>query len=539
MKLNFKILIFSLALLIFAGCKKEEEVFDAPYQGGKDPLGIDLNDTQTPVPADGLPGTEVEITATGLLPYKDKLIFTFNGEPAEVLEITATGIKIKVPANASSGVTAVMIDDKIVFGPIFKVNGLIAFDPTFRPTNGANSGILSALELAEGKYFFVGEFTNYDNKGVITPINRIVRTALNGEIDRTLRSGTAANGTLTSIVQLGNQFIIAGGFSGYNQRKENISNITRINANGAIDTMGVVTFRPPVKGDTTKYFPRFNGGTDQPIQRLYTYQGKITGTGNFRYYVSRQYDKANQYETGDTVILDSTEVREIIRFNADGTLDKTYRFDVATNKSLAGPNGDIGSYMHPETEGGALAGKLLVYGNFTTFDGATAGRIIRLNADGTIDPTFKSGAGTNNPIGFASYNSITQKYMITGSFKTYNGIAADGIAMLNADGTIDNSFVPKVFTGGRVYGAKQLSDGLIVIYGDFKKYGDYTRNGFMITTPTGDLAEGYNATGIFNGYLSDVIETKSADGKRALLLIGYFNRFDNEQKQNIVRVTLE
>jgi hypothetical protein len=71
------------------------------------------------------------------------------------------------------------------------------------------------------------------------------------------------------------------------------------------------------------------------------------------------------------------------------------------------------------------------------------------------------------------------------------------------------------------------------------EYGDYTRNGFAILTPSGELAPGFNATGIFNGNLHDVIETESEDGKKALLLIGEFDRFDNNKVRNIIRVTIE
>ncbi|TDQ06359.1 DUF5008 domain-containing protein [Pedobacter metabolipauper] len=534
--MKFRIIVFAYLLLVLAGCKETEEVFDPPYQGGKEALGIKINETQLPVPAEGLPGSTVQVAATGLLPYKDKLVFMFNGEPAEVLEVTTTGIKAKVPNNASSGVTSVMVDDKIIFGPIFKVQGLIAFDPTFRVINGTNAEINQYLELPEGKYYFVGGFTNYDNKGVVVPINRIVRTSLDGDIDRTLRSGYAANGPLDGIVPLGNQFIISGSFSGYNQRTESISNITRINSNGSIDTMGIKTFRPVPKPDTIKYFPRFNGGTNSSITRLYNYQDKIIGTGNFRYYVKRTYDKSNFYQTKDTIILDSTEVRQVIRFNGDGSLDKSYRFNIAANKSLSAGNGNVTSYMHTD---GSNAGKLLLFGSFTTFDDAPANYITRLNPDGTKDPGFNPGSGTNVEIGKVTYSAVTKKYMVTGRFKTYNGTVSESMAMVNLDGTIDNSFVPKAVTGGFVRGASQLSDGLIVVYGDFKKYGEYTRNGFMILKANGELAPGYNATGIFNGNISHVIETKSADGKRALLLIGSFNRFDNLQVSNIIRLIIE
>lgn len=540
MRSTIKLLYVIIALFLIAGCKESDDKFEEPYKAGQAPLGVTINTAAAPVPANGLPGMTVQVAATGLLPYKDKIIFTFNGKPAEILEVTVAGIKIKVPDNASSGVTSILIDDKIIFGPTFTVQGLIATDPTFVATQGADGAVTQALKLIEGKYMMVGNFTNYDNKGVVTPNNRIVRTFLNGNIDRTLRAGLGANGFLSGITQLGSQFYIVGAFSGFNQRKENISNITRLNGNGSIDTMGIKTFRPPGKPDTIKYFPRFNGGTDGGISEIYTFQGRLIATGDFRYYISRRYDRPNRYQTNDSVILDSTEARQIIRFNPDATLDKTYRFDPGTNKSLPGANGNVNSIMHPGSGGGANDGKLLIFGSFTTFDNTQVGRISRLKIDGNIDPTFNpGGAGANLYIGSADFNQSTGKYVITGEFRTYNGSIAANIARLNIDGTLDGTFVPKAFSGGSIRGAKQLSNGLIVIYGDFKKYGDYTRNGFAILTPSGELAPGFNATGIFNGNLHDVIETESEDGKKALLLIGEFDRFDNNKVRNIIRVTIE
>ncbi|NRF41706.1 DUF5008 domain-containing protein [Pedobacter foliorum] len=537
MKSNLKVLIFALTIFIIGGCKKSKEVFDPPYQHGKPALGIKINETQKPVPEEGEPGTVVTILATGLEQYKDKLVFMFNGEKADVTEITETSISVKVPKTASSGVTSILIGGNIVFGPDFKVKGLINFDPTFRVVNGTNGPVAAALKLDEGKYYFVGGFTNYDNKGTAVPINRLVRTSLDGDIDRTLRVGTASNGYLSNMLAVGNQFIIAGGFSGYNQRKENISNITRLNTNGTIDTVGIKVFNPPTKPETIKFFPRFNGGTNGFISKIYNYQDKITATGDFRYYISRRYDKPNLYQTKDSVILDSTEIRQIVRLNPDGSLDKTYRFNAGTGKGLSGANGFVISYMH--TKAGTNAGKMVLVGSFTTFDDAPVPYIIRLNADGTKDAGFNVGSGASSTISSVTYNETTGKYLITGTFKTFNGSPSNGIVMLNADGTEDKSFVAKTITEGYVYGAKQLSDGLIVVFGDFKKYGNVTRNGFMILNPNGELAEGYNATGLFNGSLNDVIETVSADSKRALLLIGQFNRFDNAPVQNIIRVTLE
>ncbi|MDO7743891.1 MAG: DUF5008 domain-containing protein [Pedobacter sp.] len=108
--------------MLMAGCSKTEEEFSEPYGQGKSPLGIVINTAQLPVPESGSPGTEVTIKATGLLPYKDRLILRINGEQAIIKEVTESTIKAVVSDNASSGVISISVDDKVVFGPIFKVD---------------------------------------------------------------------------------------------------------------------------------------------------------------------------------------------------------------------------------------------------------------------------------------------------------------------------------------------------------------------------------------------------------------------------------
>jgi hypothetical protein len=536
MRISIKVIaiIISAFTMFMAGCSKEKEVFSEPYGEGKNPLGIKLNATQLPVPESGLPGSSISINVTGLLPYK--LIFRINGEQAVVTEITETGLKATVPDMGSSGVTSISVGDQVVFGPIFKVTGFLVPDPTFRAVNGTNGYISQYYITDDSKVFLVGNFNNYDNKGVIKPINRIVRTFKDGTYDASLRSGRGANGSLSRILPFQSKLLITGNFNGYDQRTENISNITQLNTNGSIDTMGIKTFRRPTQTDTTKYFPRFNGGVAGGIYQLYEQNNKILVVGQFRYYVRRQYDKPNKLETKDTVILDSTEVKQIAKLNPDGSLDKTYRFNTAANMSLPGGNGNIGSILHKE---GALAGKMLIFGNFTKFDDKNAGNITRLNEDGSIDPTFNpGGVGADFSIYNATYNLTTKKYMIVGNFRNYNGKPIAYIAMLNEDGTLDQTFVPKQFTGSQIGFAKQLNTGLIVVSGYFKTYDAITRNGFMVLEPNGSLAVGYNATGLFNGDLSDVVETTSEDGRPALLLIGEFNRFDNEPVNNIIRLII-
>src|SRR5690606_19451297 len=108
------------------------------------------------------------------------------------------------------------------------------------------------------------------------PINRIARTFLDGTYDSGLKSGTGANGYLSAIIQVNDKYYIGGSFSGYAQRNSNISNLTMLNNNGSIDTMGIHTWRRPDQADTIQYFPRFNAGFDGGgVNRIYNHNGKL------------------------------------------------------------------------------------------------------------------------------------------------------------------------------------------------------------------------------------------------------------------------
>jgi len=527
-----------LGYIIILSCSKETKEFGEPYPEGKAALGITIDRAQIPSPASGLPGTVVTIAAQGLLDYKDQLVFRFNGEEAAIQEITDEEISVTVPDFASTGITSISVGDVVVFGPEFRVDGKIKTDPTFVATQGTNASVADILFTDNDKMIVVGDFTNYDNKGIIRPINRIARTFLDGTYDAGLKSGTGANGYISEILEVNGKYFIGGSFSGYAQRTSNISNLTMLNDNGSIDTMGVHTWRRPNQNDTVQYFARFNAGFDDgSVSRIYNQEGKLLVTGSFRYYVTRQYDKPNALETRDTVIVDSTEVRQLARLNLDGSLDKTYRFDSGANKSLTGPNGSSDTYYHNE---GALKGKLLVFGNFNQFDGLPAGYIVRLNANGTVDETFNAGgAGFDYRVSSVTYNAVTHKYIVCGNFRSYNGQPQVSMAMLNEDGSLDDTFAPRVFENGLPSFAKQLNDGLILVSGGFTKYDNRVRNRFMILNTDGTLAVGYNAVGSFTGSLYNVFETKSADEKRALLLIGNFSQFNGEDVNNITRVLIE
>jgi hypothetical protein len=536
MKFRYTGLLVMLLAAMIGGCKgTEDEVFNDPYEGGKAGLGIVVNQQQVTVPAEGVAGTEVRIKAAGLEAHHKtgSLQFLFNGEKAEIKAVDAEGITAIVPGRASSGITSFVVGGQVVFGPDFTVVGKVKKDFTYKVVNGTDNVIYRAVGVASGNVLLLGDFTDFDNKGLVRRINRIVRTFPDGTYDRSLSSGTGSNGALFDMAVVNSNWYIVGRFSGYAQR-DGLSNITKLSSQGQIDTVAAETYE-----HKTKYVSTFNGGTNGTILNAYPSSGKVIIAGNFSYYLSRRYDQPS-YQYKDSVVIDSVDVRSLARLNVDGSLDKTWRFDPNApgykgqlGKSLPGPNGNIESLMHTD-------GKILVWGQFTKFDDASMGYITRLNADGSIDQSFNPGkAGADDYIFHVSYNATLNKYLAVGRFKKFNGESANYMVLLNYDGSVDKSFTAKTFEGDIPVYCKLLNDGLGIISGGFKSYDGAARNGFLITDLKGDMAPGYNTIGNLSGQLYDVYETKSADDKRALLLVGIFYLFDNQITNNMVRVTLD
>ena len=139
--------------------------------------------------------------------------------------------------------------------------------------------------------------------------------------------------------------------------------------------------------------------------------GKMIATGAFNKY-------NGQYVGG------------LIRVNADGSLDTTFENDLILPPGVSSPDE---LKVLPD-------GKILVLGTFTLADGTQFfGRAIRLNPDGTLDPTFNyepnSGSRT-------SLDSLGRVYVQGSALQYVRGgqTITRSIVRLNADGSVDDSF---------------------------------------------------------------------------------------------------
>jgi hypothetical protein len=512
-----------LLMLVIAACKKADK-FDDPYAGGQEPLGVQLS-TEIPAPSEAAPGTMITFKGKGLLKHKDALRFNFNGEAGEILKVDSAAIQVKVPVTASTGVTSITIGDQIFFGPLFRVRGNLDIDNNYKVVVGANSWVSDVYRYADGRLLLIGDFLDYERKGIVRPISRIVLTSRDGEMDRSLQSGRGADGALNSIAALPNgKLVVGGSFASYDIHQAEIHNITVLNSNGSLDSVNVKTF---TDRDTV---PSFNGGTDGRISRLFVYNNRITAIGSFNYYLQFVYGQSDYRKERDSLVTDSVLVRQLVRFHPDGSLDSSFNYDLARHRSFDGPNGPItDAYQQAD-------GKIVIVGRFTRYNGQPAPYIARINVDGSLDPGF-GGSGADNTIVSIRFNETTQRFVLAGQFNKFDGIPAGGLVMLRADGTPDEQFSALSKASNESYWcAQQLSNGMVIVNGGFTRYDGVHRSGFMVLDNKGRLAQGYNNTGDFAGTLLKVFETTNTSGQTQALIMGRFNRFNEKEISNVVRL---
>lgn len=85
-------------------------------------------------------------------------------------------------------------------------------------------------------------------------------------------------------------------------------------------------------------------------------------------------------------------------------------------------------------------GKILVGGTFTSYNMTQCNRIIRLAADGSVDTSFvsKVGIGFNDTVRVIKVQS-DGKIIVGGDFTTYDGYKARYLTRLNADGSLNTT----------------------------------------------------------------------------------------------------
>lgn len=158
--------------------------------------------------------------------------------------------------------------------------------------------------------------------------------------------------------------------------------------------------------------------------------------------------------------FNGTTSKDLIRLHPDGSVDTAFSASLGTSFS----GGDVRAVAQQSD------GKIVVGGEFASFDGTSAPGLVRLNADGTLDTAFMTAigsgvAGSVYAVTVAADGSIT----IGGSFASVNITAVSNLAHLHADGSVDTAFGANLGTGfdGIVWTLATQPDGSVLVGGAF------------------------------------------------------------------------
>ena len=317
------------------------------------------------------------------------------------------------------------------------------------------------------------------------------------------------------------------------------SYITRLNADGTIDntfnpgtgannTVAEVSTQPDGKLIIAGYFTSFSGKNSNHIVRLNA-NGTIDHSFNPGTGADNGVDALALQPDGKILIggsfntYNGTSVKRVARLNADGTLDKTFKLD----KEI---DGLVFTMLRQPN------GKILVGGYFNSFNGKVRfGGITRLNADGSFDKSFNPGEGAL----FSSVYAITLqpdgKILIGGDFRFFNGIMRDHIARLNADGSVDESFDSNRGVNEKINTIALQADGKILIGGDFTKHFNTSRNKIARLNTNGSLDKTFESS-VGANY---TVRTITLQPDEKILVGGNFTKYNGINRNQIARLNAD
>jgi uncharacterized delta-60 repeat protein len=233
--------------------------------------------------------------------------------------------------------------------------------------------------------------------------------------------------------------------------------------------------------------------------------------------------------SGEYTTYRGTSANRVVQLNDDGTIYSGFSY---------------GSGFTPDTTNQVVElsnGKLIFVGQFTNYNGTSCTRIIGLNADGTVYTGFTTGTGFNGDPGPIERQS-DDKVIVGGRFWTYNGTTSPKIVRINTNGTIDNTFVVgSGFTSGGTYTDLNVevsclaiqSDGKIIVGGTFDAYRGTSANRLVRINTDGSYDTSFS--GVTTGFNSLPVSIKiQTDGK--ILVGGYFTSYNGTTRNRLVRL---
>jgi uncharacterized delta-60 repeat protein len=341
--------------------------------------------------------------------------------------------------NNSLSTAILQSDGKILIGGFFedyngiqqnniaRINTDGSLDTTFNSGVGADNIVSTLSVQSDGKIIVGGWFTHYN----LYPVNRIARLNTDGTLDTTFNPGTGPDaGVLSTAIQNDGKILIGGRFTG---------KVERLNTDGSVDASFLtgtgfgnggndyglsIAIEPDSDIIVAGVFPAYNGDSIKNIARLHA-DGILDTTFNPGTSSNSSIKTALLQSDGKILIcgyfstFNGQTMHYFGRLNDNGSIDTT--FITGTGAS------DWVSTVVLQNDG-----KIILGGTFTSINGTVRNRIARVNPNGTLDNTFAPVIGASGQL-FATPIQNDGKIIIAGEFTSYDAVPLNRIARLKGE----------------------------------------------------------------------------------------------------------
>jgi uncharacterized delta-60 repeat protein len=453
-------------------------------------------------------------------------------------------------ADATISAIAFQPNDKILIGGNFlnyngvprtciaRLNANGSLDNSFNPGVGPNDGIFKIITQPNGKILIAGTFTTYNS----IPVRGIVRLNKNGSLDDTFHA--IITDTLTTLHDIALQpdgKIVVGGIEKIYEMSNSVYfGAIRLNKNGDRD----FTFKRTslTSGDIHPYISSIGIENDGNI--LLAISLRDAGSSvPYHGYVTRFNKYGIELESKSVFWINSMMIqpdgkiifvgfadeewfiikRKVIRMNKDLSIDSTFLFD---DKRVFEAPSESGFYAM----GLQQDGKIVIGGHFFEINGLIANNIARLNANGNFDITYNQRSGSNGTI-LSSAAAPGGKTLIGGEFSKYNYQLTSNIARLKKNGELDPSFNVGTGVNGPVHTIALQSNGKVLIGGNFTAYNGNSCRNIARLNSDGSFDNSFRRT-----VADNVVRKIKIDRNGKIILAGDFKNVNGMPKEGIARL---
>jgi uncharacterized delta-60 repeat protein len=390
------------------------------------------------------------------------------------LLLTAAGLLAQLPARAQqldpafaptvnltdgSATTAVALqpDGKVLLsmtanrynsqlgGSLVRLNADGTPDVAFRTRAGAGPGYnyygVRALAVQpDGKIIVAGSYLSaYDGAPRAQPMRLNADGSLDTSFDATAAGWTA--GDVSDVaVQPDGKILVAGTGSGPAAQR-----LTRLLPNGSVD---------PAFASTIGFQAAGSNVTEMQALLLQA-DGKIVLGGNFTY-------------------AGNPNRNSLVRFNADGSLDTGFTSPLGLNTLVMS--------VAQQADGKLVVGGGGLLNNVS----GLAPHVLRLLADGSVDPTFQQSLDAYGIVSDVRVQA-NGDIVAAGSFTTFGGLPRGSVVRLSSNGTPDAGFTTAPGAGGYVAALLPLPGGQYLAGGYYSSFDGQPSPGLTRLTAAGRL----------------------------------------------------